>query len=267
MIPEASAGTSSATTLQTAKFPIMYLEIGNGYTVNTLHGYSSELNSSNVRECITPLEADKSFIVKFKENQTKVKKLTFNLKDITNNKVIESDTLTAFDNKKGLKTLKIKLSESIDTSTEYGMDIVLTTNLSKKIHYYTRIKYYDTDFFLKQKLEFVTGFHNATFNPGKSFKYAKYLESNTSTNKSYANVGINSSPELVTWGKLKPKLLSETIPTIKEVNVETAAIQYVYYVRAKTSSGSETFLVKEFYRVRWQQTLSVKFQAYDGSSL
>ena len=251
MIPEASAGTSSATTLQTATFPIMYLEIGNGYTVNTLHGYSSELNSSNVRECITPLEADKSFIVKFKENQTKVKKLTFNLKDITNNKVIESDTLTAFDNKKGLKTLKIKLSESIDTSTEYGMDIVLTTNLSKKIHYYTRIKYYDTDFFLKQKLEFVTGFHNATFNPGKSFKYAKYLESNTSTNKSYANVGINSSPELVTWGKLKPKLLSETIPTIKEVNVETAAIQYVYYVRAKTSSGSETFLVKEFYRVRY----------------
>ena len=251
MIPEASAGTSSATTLQTATFPIMYLEIGNGYTVNTLHGYSSELNSSNVRECITPLEADKSFIVKFKENQTKVKKLTFNLKDITNNKVIESDTLTAFDNKKGLKTLKIKLSESIDTSTEYGMDIVLTTNLSKKIHYYTRIKYYDADFFLKQKLEFVTGFHNATFNPGKSFKYAKYLESNTSTNKSYANVGINSSPELVTWGKLKPKLLSETIPTIKEVNVETAAIQYVYYVRAKTSSGSETFLVKEFYRVRY----------------
>ena len=47
MIPEASAGTSSATTLQTATFPIMYLEIGNGYTVNTLHGYSSELNSSN----------------------------------------------------------------------------------------------------------------------------------------------------------------------------------------------------------------------------
>ena len=61
MIPEASAGTSSATTLQTATFPIMYLEIGNGYTVNTLHGYSSELNSSNVRECIKSDKSKKTY--------------------------------------------------------------------------------------------------------------------------------------------------------------------------------------------------------------
>lgn len=252
MIPEASVGTSSATELQTATFPIMYLQLGNDYTINTLHGYSSELNSSSVRDSITPLSSDKSFYIKLKENKLKIKKLTYSLKDIANNRVIETNTLTAFDLKNGYKTLKIKLSESIDTSTEYGMCFTLTTSMSKKIYFYTRIKYYDnTDFFLKQKLEFVTNFHNATFKQNKKFKYQSYLESNTSSNSSYADVNINSSPELVTWGKLSPKVISETIPTIKEINVETAAIQYQYYVRAKTSSGNETFLIKEFYRVRY----------------
>lgn len=251
MIPEVYADTSSATVLQTATFPIMYLEIGNGYTVNTLHGYSSELNSANIRESITPLSTDKSFTVKIKENQSKIKKLTYNLKDIANNKIIESNTLTAFNLNNGFKILKIKLTENIDTSTEYGMQLTLTTNVSKKIHFYTRIKYYDTDFFLKQKLEFITNFHNATFKGKKAFNYTEYLESNTSSNSSYANVDIHSSPELITWGKLKPQILSETIPVIKEINVETAAIAYQYYVRAKTSSGNETFLVKEFYRVRY----------------
>lgn len=251
MIPEASAETSSATQFQTATFPIMYLQLGNDYTINTLHGYSSELNSSSVRESITPLSEDKSFYVKIKENKLKIKKLTYNLKDIANNKTIETNNLTAFDLKNGYKTLKIKLSESIDTSTEYGMDFTLTTSMSKKIHFYTRIKYYDTDFFLKQKMDFVNNFHNATFSNGKKFKYMNYLESNASNNSSYANVDINSSPELITWGKLNPKIISETVPTIKEINVETAAIQYQYYVRAKTSSSNETFLVKEFYRVRY----------------
>lgn len=251
MIPEASAGTSSATQLQTATFPIMYLQIGNDYTINTLHGYSSELNSSSFRESITPLSTDKTFYVKIKENKLKIKKLTYSLKDIANDRIVETNSLTAFDNKDGYKILKIKLTESIDTSTEYGMDFTLTTSMSKKIHFYTRIKYYDTDFFLKQKMEFVTNFHNATFKHGKKFKYIDYLESNTSSNSSYADVDINSSPELITWGKLNPKVISETIPVIKEINVETAAIQYQYYVRAKTSSGNETFLVKEFYRVRY----------------
>ena len=251
MIPEAAVGTTSATQLQTSTFPIMYLQLGNDYTINTLHGYSSELNSSSVRESITPLSSDKSFYVKIKENKLKIKQLTYNLKDIANNRIIETNTLTAFDSKKDCKMLKIKLSENIDTSTEYGMTFTLTTNLSKKIHFYTRIKYYDTDFFLKQKLEFVTNFHNATFSKNKKFKYLSYLESNTSSNSTYANVDIHSSPELITWGDLNPDVLSEVIPTIKEINVETAAILFQYHIRAKTSSGNETFFVNEFYRVRY----------------
>lgn len=249
-IPSISVATTTATSLQDSTFPIMYLQIDN-YTLNTLHGYSSELNSSNVRESITPLNTKKTFSAKIQENESNIKKLSYELRDIANDKIIEEGNLTAFEQKKGYKTAKIRLKEAMDTSTEYGMQITLTTNYSKKIHFYTRIKYYENDFFLKEKLDFVSNFHEACFDGGKSMKISHYLEANTNDDSTYANVDIHSSYQLITWGKLKPKRLTEVVPTIKELNIETAAIQQTYFVSAETASGSETYQVKEFYRVRY----------------
>ena len=75
-IPEATIGTTKATSLQDAAFPIMYIELGD-YTLNTLHGYSGERNSGNIRESITPLGTDKTFAVKIDENNSKIKRLDF----------------------------------------------------------------------------------------------------------------------------------------------------------------------------------------------
>ncbi|MCM1234461.1 MAG: hypothetical protein NC489_30540 [Ruminococcus flavefaciens] len=249
-IPVVSVGTTTATSLQASTFPLVYIQLGK-YTVNTLHGYSSEINSSKIRECITPLDADKTFQINIDENKTRIKKVSYELRDIANNKVIEENTLTAFDTKGNYKIVKVKLTEAIDTSTEYGMMITLTTNLSKRIHFYTRIKYYETDFFLKEKIDFVKKFHNATFDKGKSLNIANYIETNNSDDTTLSDVNINSSYKLITWGKLKPKIITDIVPTIKEINVETAAIRHEYYVQADTASGTEFYQIKEFYRVRY----------------
>ena len=249
-IPEATIGTTKATTLQDAAFPIMYIELDD-YTLNTLHGYSGELNSGNIRESITPLGTDKSFMVKIDENNCKIKRLDFQLRDIANNKIIESNTLTAFEKKGNDKYAKIKITESLDTSTEYGMQITLTTNLSKKIHFYTRIKYYENDFYLTEKLDFINKFHQATFDKGQTMDITSFLEANTSDDSTYANVNINSNYNLITWGKLNPEIITDIVPTIKEINIETSSVELNYYIRAQTASGQETYHVKEFYRVRY----------------
>lgn len=249
-IPEATIGTTKATTLQDAAFPIMYIELDD-YTLNTLHGYSGKLNSGNIRESITPLGTDKSFMVKIDENNCKIKRLDFQLRDIANNKIIESNTLTAFEKKGNDKYAKIKITESLDTSTEYGMQITLTTNLSKKIHFYTRIKYYENDFYLTEKLDFINKFHQATFDKGQTMDITSFLEANTSDDSTYANVNINSNYNLITWGKLNPEIITDIVPTIKEINIETSSVELNYYIRAQTASGQETYHVKEFYRVRY----------------
>ena len=58
-IPSINVGTATATSLQDSTFPLIRLTVDK-YTINTLHGYSSELDSGNIRESITPLNADKS---------------------------------------------------------------------------------------------------------------------------------------------------------------------------------------------------------------
>ena len=249
-IPDITVGTATATSLQDSTFPIMYLQL-NKYTVNTLHGYSSELDSGKVRESITPLDSSKSFMVKISENESTIKKLDYELKDIGNDKIMLSNSLTAFSNEKDYKTAAIKLDTALNTSTEYGLKITLTTNYSKKIHFYTRIKYYDSDFYLKEKLDFVNAFHDATFGKKKSLDIETYLEPDGSDDSTLANVNIHSSYKMITWNKLKPEIITPCIPTIKELNIETAAIEQAYYVRAKTDSGTETYQVKEFYRVRY----------------
>ncbi len=249
-IPSINVGTATATSLQSSAFPLINLTV-NKYTINTLHGYSSELDSGNIRESITPIGADKSFDVVILENDLKIKRLDYDLKDIANDKSIGSGTLSAFDESTGTKTAHLTLDAAMNTSTEYGLEITLTTNYSKRIHFYTRVKYYDSDFFLKQKLDFVNKFHNATFGKEKGFDINNYLETNGSNDSTLANVNIYSSKKLITWNKLKPKMLSVCTPTIKELNIETAAVEQVYYVQTKTNTGTETYQVKEFYRVRY----------------
>ncbi len=249
-IPSINVGTATATSLQDSTFPLIRLTVDK-YTINTLHGYSSELDSGNIRESITPLNADKSFDVVISENDLKIKRLDYDLKDIANDKSIGSGTMSAFNESTGQKTAHLTLDAAMNTSTEYGLELTLTTNYSKRIHFYTRVKYYDSDFFLKQKLDFVNKFHNATFGKEKGFPLENYLETNGSQDSTLADVNIYSSKKLVTWGSLKPKIISVCTPVIKELNIETAAVEQTYYIQSKTNTGTETYQVKEFYRVRY----------------
>lgn len=249
-IPEISVYTTASTSMRHSTFPIIYLQTGE-YTINALHGYSSQIGSEKVRESITPIDTKKKFTVKIQQNESKIKRLDYQLRDIANKKNIEENSLTAFDTKNNYRTATIKFSATLESSKEYGLQIILTTNLSKKIHFYTRIKYYADDFFLKQKLDFVKNFHNATFQKKTDFNIAPYLEANTNMNTSLANVTINSSLDMITWKKLNPKKLTKPLPMIHEINIATAAVSQDYYVNMKTDVGLETYYVKEYYRIRY----------------
>lgn len=54
-------------------------------------------------------------------------------------------------------------------------------------------KYYTSDFFLQQKLDFVSSFHNATLDPQSGFNISSYLEATTNEDATLANVDIHSS--------------------------------------------------------------------------
>lgn len=234
-----------------ATFPLMYVEV-DGYTLNRLHGYSSNIDANVIREAITPVDQSKELQFTFTENESVIKKIKYEVRALKGNELLDSGTISALEVTEDGKAAKVKLEASLNTSTEYAMKITAITDESRKINFYTRIKYYEDDDYLKEKLEFVNMFHKKSFNKEQAKDLTVYLETDASQdNTNYANVTIHSNFDMLSWGGLKPKILTEVVPSVKEFNVETASIQYEYFVQIKNDSGTEVYDVKEFYRVRY----------------
>lgn len=234
-----------------ATFPLMYVNVG-GYTLNRLHGYSSNIDANVIREATTPIDQNKELQVEFKENETVIKKIKYELRTLKDNELLDSGTISALDVTEEGKSAKIKLEANLETSTEYAMKITAITDEGRKIHFYTRVKYYEDDSNLNEKIDFVTDFNKKSFDKNKAKDLALYLETDGSMdNTTFAKVNIHSNIDMISWGNMKPEILTEVVPTIKEYTVETASIQMEYFVRVKNDSGEETYNVKEFYRIRY----------------
>ncbi len=234
-----------------ATFPLMNVKV-EGYTLNRLYGYSSNIDANVIREAVTPVKQNKEINIEFLENETVIKKIKYEVRTLKENELLDSGTISALDVIDGGKSAKIKLEATLDTSTEYAMKITATTDESRKINFYTRIKYYETDDFLNEKLDFVNSFHKKSLDKEKAKDLTRYLETDGSAdNSNYAKVNIHSNFNMLSWGNLEPEVLTEAVPSIKEFNVETASVQLQYFVKIKNDSGTEIYNVKEFYRIRY----------------
>ncbi|MBR6228110.1 MAG: hypothetical protein IKQ97_00050 [Eubacterium sp.] len=234
--------------LSEESLPVLMLET-QGHTINPLYGYAAAMSPSVIRESMTPLDQSKTITLHFMENGKRLTELRYQIVDKENGEVYDSQEIKGFASDQ--KEVKLVLSYAIATSTEYILDIAGVMEDGREVHYYTRLKYYLEDSGLDSKLSFVREFHENTFRKNKIEDIAHYLEPDPNNrNSTLAKVTINSSSDLVTWAGMSPKIISDEYLTIKEYNMETACVQYNYFVKANTNSGSETYQIKEFYRVR-----------------
>jgi hypothetical protein len=105
---------------------------------------------------------------------------------------------------------------------------------------------------LKEKLDFVMDFHASIMDKDQAQQIIKYLEPLYSAdNSSLAHVNINSSFDLVSWGNLKPVVLTEIVPSVIELYSDTASVELQYFIEAEVAGAKEKYKVTEFYRVRY----------------
>jgi hypothetical protein len=240
----------NTTKMEDATFPLVSLKTEDS-TINLLHGYSSNLAANKIRESVTPLNLDQTFEVLIDYKDYDIKKLNYEVREFVQNALIETDSVSVFEESGESISAKIKLKAVLETEKEYAVKITLITSESKKMYYYQRIKLYE-DTHLKEKLDFIMEFHNAIMNKATAEDMIKYMEpSNNSDNTSLAYVNINSNFDLVSWGNLSPTILTEVIPAVKEIYPDTASVELSYIVEAEVSGAVERYRVTEFYRVRY----------------
>ena len=237
--------------VETGRETYPYLQLGvQGHRINTLFGYSAPMEPDIIRESMTPLDAEKKITVYLGKAAAYLTSLQYQIIDKETGEIYETGEPNAL--QKGQKSLDITFGYGFRTSTEYILDLAGTSDAGREIHYYTRLRYYLDESNLAQKMNFVKRFHKNTFIKSKAEELGRSLEpSPANRNTTLATVDITSSSDLVTWGNMSPEVISDELITIKEYNMETACIQYNYFVKANTDSGEETYQIKEFYRVRY----------------
>ena len=225
--------------------------------INRLYGYTSNLDWTLNRETITPLGKDKSFTVRIAENDMTVRRLKYELFDVTSGALLDSGTISALTSEKVLspeekdktvKTAKIKLNAELNEGTEYSVKITLVTSNSKRVYYYTRVKLYANGN-LTQKMNYVRWFRESALGKINQESVEKNLETKSNSDtSSFAHTDIHSSWRMVSWGDLQPEIVAEIPPTITDFYEGTASVVLSYVVKMDAGSGEELFLVREAFR-------------------
>jgi len=249
-IKEVVFNIDNTTRMANAELPVVTLE-SDGIEVNILHGYKSNLEANKVRDAVLPLKKDKQYNLLIEEFDYDIKKIKFELREVLENELIESNSISVFTLEDNKKIAKVNMSSDLDSSKEYAVKITLIASDGNKINYYHRIKIFE-ELFLKQEIDFVLDFNKKTLDKKEAEDIIKYLEPKPSsdvTTLSYVN--INSNFDLISWGKLSPERTTDIIPTIKECYNDIISIELNYIIKADIEGIEELFEVNEFYRIRY----------------
>jgi len=249
-IKEVVFDINNTTVMADTTLPLVIIKRGD-QRINLLHGYSSNLNANKVRDTVIPVDQDKTFEVEIDQKEYDIKKMNYELREFVGNKLIEESSISVFEEDGNIKRAKIKIGADLEEEKEYAIKITIISSQSKKIYYYQRVKLLDNAY-LEEKLDFVMDFHNAILDKETAKNIQSYLETKSSVeNTTLGYVNINSSLDLVSWGNMKPIVITDVIPNIIEIYSETALIELEYMIESKITGFTNQFKVRECFRIRY----------------
>jgi len=244
---EAMFGTIKTAEMTEAELPTIELQ-SDGVTVNKLYGYTSAIDTFSIRENLVAVEQSQIVELLIDENKTDVRKLHYEVLDVTTQQEIAEGTINAFDKEEDKKKARIKVENKMVSGREYAVEIMLVDSESRRIYYYFRMKFYENSEFA-EKVAFIQNISDWALEKNHN-AVIPYLESTyRGEGSTYAHVDIKDSFYMVCWGNLAPKRLTEPVLNISEIYSNIAVGTLDYMVELVTDSGTEQYYVEEKFRV------------------
>ena len=241
-------GSNEKVKLGDATFPVVTMEAFNN-PINTLYGYSDEMEIPYVRDTITPVTNGKLNITVGTTDLEELK-VKFEIVSLDGETVIGEGYGDALQNGK----YSLNLVGAVPSNAD-GREAVLKLTLiqgEEKIYYYTRIVS-DSERNVDKCIDFAKEFNKNTFDKENKEEIVKYLEPDYDrSNNSFQHVDIHSNVYHVTWGNMEPQIHSDILWSIKEINSVYTSLVAEYQVTVNDEKkGTELFNIKEYYRVRF----------------
>lgn len=220
------------------------------HKINTMYGYTSKREEAYTKDSITPISADREIALVIDTYQADIESVAYEVRSIDGDRLIEGSDITVLQKMPDKIQFSIQLKDLIEENKEYAFVTILTLKDGEKVYYYTRF-IQNENYYEKEKLDFITQFHNTTFSEdGTEIK--KYLETNSKgDNSNFHKVDIYSSLEQVMWDMLPIEKVQEPVILIKDITNQTASVVLKYLVKESGMASDDFYFVEEYYRVRY----------------
>lgn len=216
-----------------------------GYEVNSLPGYKSDMEITSMRDTLTLVNNNK-LELNLEKYDAQVEKMSWQVFTLDGEECLQQETV-----KDVGKTETLQLKANGMLSQERVLKVILRVG-DQDIFYYTRIKD-AADCNYKTCLEFVQNFHDWALAKDNTDELSTYLETTTEgSNSSFQTVTIHSSLDYVTWGELKPEERGGVQWEIKECNEKYTSVLLTYQVTCPgvTEDPDALYSIREFFRVQ-----------------
>ncbi|MBE5922868.1 MAG: hypothetical protein E7271_00180 [Lachnospiraceae bacterium] len=249
--------------MEQSAVPLVYVRYEDQF-INTLHGYTGKVTTTNFRDTITPMDYGQTINLWATKGETECSSYEYELRSQYQGDLIENDVIANRVSEDGYDKLSITFRTKLEELTEYVLVVKAMNGEETAARYYTRVVV-ENDFHAGSLLEFVYRFNNAIFDKGKAETIiTKSIEPNEEGNNDYlSSVNIHSSFETITFADLKPTRITKPIADIKEIDDSYAIIQLKYLISATENRVQETFFVTEDYRVRYVNKTTVYLLDYN----
>lgn len=242
--------TDMTTEMGEATYPVLSMYVG-AYRVGSLHGYAQSMESAYLRDNLQPIGEDRKIDVKMDTYGQVIDVISFEVRSLDGERLVESTPVEEYEINEDEISFSVTLKDLIENDTEYMLVFLVTPAGGEPVRYYSRIVLSDS-LHVREKLDYITDFHERTFDKEAAAELTKYLESNAEgDNTTFHKVTIHSSFHQVTWGELPVKRVTDPCITIRELAEQTGSFQLEYLVNIKDERKTDYYRVNEFYRIRY----------------
>ncbi|MCM1124211.1 MAG: hypothetical protein NC416_16640 [Eubacterium sp.] len=242
--------TDMTTEMGEASYPIVSMS-AEGYRVNALHGYSTSMDSAYLRDTIQPVGSDRKIDVHLDTYGCGISQIAFEVRSLNGDRLVESTVVEEYESEGETIEFTITLKDLIEYDTEYMLVFLVTPKEGEPIRYYTRFVLNDT-LHIQEKLDYISDFHERTFDKEAAAELTKYLESNSEgDNTTFHKVTIHSSFNQITWGDLAVNKVTEPDIAVRELTEQTGSFTMDYLASIRDGRDRNYYRVNEFYRIRY----------------
>lgn len=233
-----------------ATLPVITMQYGE-YKINTLHGYTSQMQGQYMLGAVTPYQKEEEVSVCIEKYANVIGGISYEVRSADTKRLIDAQEIKEWTTDESRLYARVKMSGIMEPEEEYLFVLKLVTETHGQVYYYVRLKNVEEND-IQNQLAFVTDFSSLTLEKKATDKYGAYLEYDASQDHSnLAYVDIKSSYENIEWGNLQVTRVTEPELTIQEVLGNIGCYRIAYKVMAKDEYGTEQYYhVTEYFRLR-----------------